>query len=939
MSDPNNYTVGWISAIEIEYAAAQEFLDDEHDGPEWVHQRDENHYTLGRIGKHNVAIAVLPRGDNGVAAAALAAKDMMHTFPNIRKEYGRPDQSSDKLYPSDPPQVKDSGENLALKPTERPERSEKEDNPAIHYGLIASTDGFMEDAEIRDILAEELDVLCFEMEAAGLMNSFPCLVIRGICDYSDRHWFKEWRGYAAMTAAAYANALLQELPEAEINKMQTIKDLLPPDMLKKAKNFIAPLWGDKKQVIVPVPGIIPETKTTDESRDQSNQPTPDQKSIAQSPNTGDDGTGEALATDINDDQDQMLPTQATKPSLAKTDATSGQTEIKHVYIAVMGVTGSGKSSLISLCTGKYVKIGHDLNSYKYADVEFMLNDHVCVHLVDTPGFDDTNRSDAQVLQDIAYWLSESFKQGTHLSGMIYLHRITDVRMAGSARRNLVMFQKLCGKKAYKSVVLATTMWGLIDEAIGVMRERELKDTDEFWGCMHDKGSRIFRLDKTRKSCLEIVQHILSFESTVVLELQHEIVNKGRQIEETKAGVQLNEDIIRERKKHQAELQGLKNQMQEEMVQHDAKLQRILKEECDKLEETIRLHNEEQAKLKQDLKEVHERKELDFFELKRQMEADRKKYEDKANKQQEALDRHAREHKAWVNKRETPLHLAALDGDVDRARQLLDEGADTEAQNKTGSTPLHYASRKGRADVVRLLLDRRAKVEAKSKDWSTPLHFASWEEHIGVIDMLLDQGANIEAKDINGSTPLIDACSNGKQDAAILLLQRGANIGARKADGSTPLHCASWNGQLVVVKLLLVRGANIEAKKLDGSTPLHCASWHGEAKVARLLLDWGANMEARSNDKSTPLGDASWNGETTVVRLLLDRGAKIEAMGKNGSSLHYASWNGKADAVELLLDRGASIISRDYKSSTPLEDAQSNKQGDVVELLMARGAKK
>ena len=56
----------------------------------------------------------------------------------------------------------------------------------------------MKDALFRDTLVAEKDVLCFEMEAAGLMNHFPCLVIRGICDYSDSHKNKEWQGYAAM---------------------------------------------------------------------------------------------------------------------------------------------------------------------------------------------------------------------------------------------------------------------------------------------------------------------------------------------------------------------------------------------------------------------------------------------------------------------------------------------------------------------------------------------------------------------------------------------------------------------------------------------------------------------------------------------------------------------------------------------------------------------
>ncbi|KAL2809886.1 hypothetical protein BJX63DRAFT_445035 [Aspergillus granulosus] len=81
-------------------------------------------------------------------------------------------------------------------------------DPVIHYGLIASGNQVMKDARTRDMLAREFGILCFEMEAAGLMDDFQCLVIRGICDYSDSHKSKKWQGYAAATAAAYAKELL-----------------------------------------------------------------------------------------------------------------------------------------------------------------------------------------------------------------------------------------------------------------------------------------------------------------------------------------------------------------------------------------------------------------------------------------------------------------------------------------------------------------------------------------------------------------------------------------------------------------------------------------------------------------------------------------------------------------------------------------------------------
>jgi nucleoside phosphorylase len=84
----------------------------------------------------------------------------------------------------------------------------------------------MKDALIRDKLSAEKGVLCFEMEAAGLMNHFPCLVIRGICDYSDTHKNKKWQGYAAMAAAAYAKDLLCRMARNKVEAENKISDIL-----------------------------------------------------------------------------------------------------------------------------------------------------------------------------------------------------------------------------------------------------------------------------------------------------------------------------------------------------------------------------------------------------------------------------------------------------------------------------------------------------------------------------------------------------------------------------------------------------------------------------------------------------------------------------------------------------------------------------------------
>ena len=96
------------------------------------------------------------------------------------------------------------------------------DEPVVHYGLIASGNQVMKHGGTRDRLARELGIICFDMEAAGLMDDFPCLVIRGICDYADSHKNKQWQEYAAATAAAYAKEILSVIPARQIAEMQTV---------------------------------------------------------------------------------------------------------------------------------------------------------------------------------------------------------------------------------------------------------------------------------------------------------------------------------------------------------------------------------------------------------------------------------------------------------------------------------------------------------------------------------------------------------------------------------------------------------------------------------------------------------------------------------------------------------------------------------------------
>jgi nucleoside phosphorylase len=339
--DNDEYTVGWITALALERAAAEAMLDVGHEEVEWQYENDENYYTLGSIGRHNVVITSLPE-TYGPTAAATAVSQMLSTFKSVRigllvgigggipnlenshdirlgdvvvskpegtfggvKQYDfgkttaggifQPQGSLNspprvllnavnnlkathlmepskipnllremvKIYPkmAEPYQgepsyryqgsendrlfkssyqhkegAKTCDECDEIQMIERPIRENQD--PFIHHGTIASGNQVIKDAETRDIIGK--GCLCFEMEAAGLMNDFPCLVIRGICDYADSHKNTHWQKYAAATAAAYAKELLQITPAQSVRNLPTAAAVI-----KQRKSFLFFLrYGD-----------------------------------------------------------------------------------------------------------------------------------------------------------------------------------------------------------------------------------------------------------------------------------------------------------------------------------------------------------------------------------------------------------------------------------------------------------------------------------------------------------------------------------------------------------------------------------------------------------------------------------------------------------------------------------------------------------------------
>lgn len=271
------------------------------------------------------------------------------------------------------------------------------------------------------------------------------------------------------------------------------------------------------------------------------------------------GEGPSYTGDFNKDPYANNPAE----EIYQPEAPKHTSEGRRPVIAVMGRTGSGKTSFIKTIAGDKAKdliIGKNLHSCMHSLFTNRISyTHVVtgtqevqkvtcrvggidIDLIDTPGFDDTKLSDTEVLARIADYLKYTYDEGIRLTGLIYLYPISNNRMDGSAVKYLNVFRALCGDGNLSNVILATTMWSKVSSSEG--REREASLIDDFWGIMIDQGSTVERVSKhqDRQQDKALVERLLP-KHTVVLQLQQEM-SEGRKLADTTVGCLIFERLTR-----------------------------------------------------------------------------------------------------------------------------------------------------------------------------------------------------------------------------------------------------------------------------------------------------------------------------------------------------------------------------------------------------------
>ena len=212
----------------------------------------------------------------------------------------------------------------------------------------------------------------------------------------------------------------------------------------------------------------------------------------------------------------------------------------------------------------------DLGTSEVGAYEITIDSTTLV-LVDTPGFDDVEMPDHQILHAIAAWLENSCEKGQLLSGLVYLHQINKTRMSGSAIRALHLFQRICGEDNYKNVILATTFWNKIEHCKqeGIDREERLLANEGFWKLMKEKGATPMRLGQNYKEILPALM-AMAEKPTMTLEIQQELRN-GLELEQTMAGLFINKDSEEFQKEQEMKTAKLQEDFDRRLEEQQSKL--------------------------------------------------------------------------------------------------------------------------------------------------------------------------------------------------------------------------------------------------------------------------------------------------------------------------------------------------------------------------------
>ncbi|KAL9043543.1 MAG: hypothetical protein Q9214_003274, partial [Letrouitia sp. 1 TL-2023] len=332
-----------------------------------------------------------------------------------------------------------------------------------------------------------------------------------------------------------------------------------------------------------------------------------------------------------------------------------------------------------------------------------------------------------------------------------------------------------------------------------------------------------------------------------------------------------------------------------------------------------------------------------------------------------------------------LQSAVSAGDIEKAGNLLEQGADVNYCSIHANTLLFEATNAGNELMVRFLLNNKANVSLRQsyQDTRSLLDIGFQNISYSLLSLLADAGAKFSPKieenavtnavvrgderkiemllnkeyqnnysphDIRAAFrenrlftyALLSASEFGHDTIVRLLIEKGVNVNQRDRRGSHALWMASERGDDKIVQLLLNNGADPNLHFGKNGTALHVATRESHVTIIRILIQKGADINMYSWRYGTPLYAASKHKSSRVIEVLLENGADPNTRSDEyGGALYSASENNSLAAVQLLLEKGADIhasVTRYEKPGcTPLQVASRRNHKDVVRILIDHGA--
>ncbi|CAE6491248.1 unnamed protein product [Rhizoctonia solani] len=235
----------------------------------------------------------------------------------------------------------------------------------------------------------------------------------------------------------------------------------------------------------------------------------------------------------------------------------------------------GGTGFVNDASRSNLQIGHDLPSCTkavQAGPVFSIEGRA-VQLFDTPGFDDTTLTDTEILQQIVEFLLNLHARNQQITGILYLHRITDNRMSGASIRALNLFEKICGNHAMQNAVIITNMWSTPRDPQEESRENQLKT--EYFKNAIENGAKVARRGRTGpESALAILSLVLNCEP-VTLQLQTEMAVQNLPLDETEAGALVDQNLRRRLERQEQERMELEEELQAAREERDRRAQEQL----------------------------------------------------------------------------------------------------------------------------------------------------------------------------------------------------------------------------------------------------------------------------------------------------------------------------------------------------------------------------